>query len=79
MTVLVLLAEAPLELPKIELNLSTRKVQLVEVEMPNFERKPRFTFPLRDRFIQERDTFKLTATIDVDALPAPKVYHIAMH
>ena len=62
-----------MELPKIDLNIHTKKVELIDVEVPDLERKPRFTFPLRDRFIQEKDDFKLTCTIDVDVYPPPKV------
>mgnify|MGYP001793249728 CR=1 FL=1 len=66
-------AEAPIEVPKINIDVPVKKVKEVEVEMPNFEKKPRFAFPLRDRYIQERDTFRLTASLDVDIYPAPTV------
>ncbi|XP_067930808.1 twitchin-like [Watersipora subatra] len=68
-----IVAEAPIEIPKTELNISTRKVVLKEVELPVFERKPFFSFPLRERYIQEKGTFKLTATIDADVLPVPQI------
>lgn len=71
--VLSLTAEAPIELPKVELNINVKKVELIDVALPDLNKKPSFTFPLRDRYIQERDTVKLTATIDVDTRPAPEV------
>ena len=43
----------------------------VDVEYPDIDKRPQFTFPLRDRFIQENDTFKLTCT--VEAHPQPQV------
>ncbi|KAF6018857.1 unc-22 [Bugula neritina] len=70
---LEVIAETPIEVPKVHLDIPTRKVELIEVEKPNLERKPYFSFPLRDRFIQEKDDFKLTATIDSDVLPLPKI------
>lgn len=66
-------AEAPMELPKVDLNINVKKVELIDVKLPDLEKKPRFSFPLRDRFIMEKDTFKLTATIDTDTLPVPTV------
>lgn len=67
-----------MEMPKVDLNIKVKKVELLDVEMPDLERKPRFTFPLRDRFIQEKDTFKLTATVDIDTLPVPTVSPVSM-
>ena len=66
-------AETPRELPKVDLPIKTKKVELMDIEMPTFEKKPSFTFPLRDRFIQERDTIKLTASVDTATIPAPTV------
>ena len=67
-------AEAPLEAPKVHLDMFTKRTfKEVEVEMPNLDKKPSFQFPLRDRFIQERDAFKLTCAVDVDTYPAPTV------
>ena len=69
----VFVAETPRELPKVDLPIKTKKVELLDIEMPTFEKKPSFTFPLRDRFIQERDTIKLTASVDTATIPAPTV------
>lgn len=66
-------AEAPIEMPRINLDIPMKKIKEVEIEMPNFDKKPRFEFPLRDRYIQERDTFRLTASLDVDIHPTPTV------
>ena len=71
--VFVFVAETPRELPKVDLPIKTKKVELMDIEMPTFEKKPSFTFPLRDRFIQERDTIKLTASVDTATIPAPTV------
>ena len=43
----------------------------IDVEYPDLDKKPYFEFPLRDRFIQENDTFKLTCTIE--GFPHPEV------
>ena len=43
----------------------------VDVEYPDIDKRPQFTFPLRDRFIQENDTFKLTFTVEPH--PQPQV------
>lgn len=66
-------AEAPKDLMPIDLGFKTRKVELMEIEMPTFEKKPRFTFPLRDRFIQEKDTMRLIVSVDTETIPAPTV------
>jgi len=43
----------------------------IDVELPDLDKKPYFAFPLRDRFIQEGDNFKLTCT--VEGYPQPEV------
>lgn len=43
----------------------------IDVEYPDLDKKPHFEFPLRDRYIQERDTFKLTCTLQGN--PPPEV------
>ncbi|XP_067934437.1 twitchin-like [Watersipora subatra] len=43
----------------------------IDVEYPDLDKKPYFEFALRDRFIQEHDTFKLTCTLE--GFPQPEV------
>lgn len=60
-----------------ELDQRPKKVfKEIDVEYPDLDKKPHFAFPLRDRCIQERDTFKLTCTIDGHPLPevSPHTY-----
>ena len=49
----------------------------IDVEYPDLDKKPYFEFPLRDRFIQERDTFKLTCTLA--GFPQPQVCCLLYH
>jgi len=54
-------------------NRPKRVFKEIDVEYPDLDKKPYFEFPLRDRMIQEHDTFKLTCT--VQGFPQPQVSH----